>query len=132
MAKNLKNLGQQVWKFREARDWAQFHHPKELASALSIEVSEIMELFRFRSAKEVTQLLLEEEYAAKVGDECADSLFLLLLLAHECGIDLEKAFERKMKLLETRYPVEKARGSNAKWTTYAKPNENQNLKASES
>lgn len=115
---DLESLTQRVWEFREARDWAQFHHPKELASALSIEVSEIMELFRFRSAGEVTELLQDEEYRQQVGAELADSLFLLLLLSKETGVDLRAAFERKLALLEERYPVEKSRGRNDKWTAY--------------
>jgi NTP pyrophosphatase (non-canonical NTP hydrolase) len=115
---DLESLTQRVWEFREARDWAQFHHPKELASALSIEVSEIMELFRFRSAGEVTERLQDEEYRQQVGAELADSLFLLLLLSKETGVDLRAAFERKLALLEERYPVEKSRGRNDKWTAY--------------
>lgn len=115
---DLKSLTQRVWEFREARDWAQFHHPKELASALSIEVAEIMELFRFRNCEQVLDLLKDPEYRGTLGAELADTLFLLLLLARETGIDLEEAFERKLGLLEERYPVEKARGRNDKWTSY--------------
>ena len=69
-----------MWEFREARDWAQFHHPKELASALSIEVSEIMELFRFQSPEQVAEKLKGDEFRQAMGDELADTLFLLLLL----------------------------------------------------
>jgi NTP pyrophosphatase (non-canonical NTP hydrolase) len=116
---DLESLAHRVWEFREARDWAQFHHPKELASALSIEVSEIMELFRFRSQEEVSGLLGDPDYRQTVGAELADSLFLLLLLSRECGVDLRAAFERKLALLETRYPVEQSRGRNAKWTEYS-------------
>ena len=68
----LEELTQRVWEFREARDWAQFHHPKELASALSIEVAEVMEHFRFRKEAEVDELLRDEEYRAKVGAELAE------------------------------------------------------------
>lgn len=117
---DLEELTQKVWEFREARDWAQFHHPKELASALSIEVSEIMELFRFRSPEQVNEMLSDDDYRQQVGAELADSLFLLLLLSKETGVDLRAAFERKLALLETRYPVEQSRGRNDKWTTYQK------------
>lgn len=117
---DLENLTQRVWEFREARDWAQFHHPKELAAALSIEVSEIMELFRFRSAAQVDELLADPDYRQQVGAELADSLFLLLLLSRETGVDLRAAFERKLALLEERYPVEESRGRNDKWTAYRK------------
>ncbi len=112
----LKELSAKVVDFREQRDWAQFHHPKELASALIIETAEIMELFRFKTADEVRELVKEPETAQALGGELADTLFLLLLLAHESGLDLEQAFEAKLALLEQRYPVEKARGRNDKWT----------------
>lgn len=115
---DLQSLTERVWAFREARDWAQFHHPKELASALAIEVAEVMELFRFRSPDEVRQRLEQTEYREQLGAELADTLFLLLLLAHEAGIDLESAFEAKLQLLEQRYPVDQARGRNDKWTAY--------------
>ena len=115
---SLKRLTEMVVDFRERRDWAQFHHPKELASALTIETAEIMELFRFKTAEEVRELVKQPEMASALGAELADTLFLLLLLAYESGIDLTPAFERKLALLEERYPVEKARGCNAKWTEY--------------
>ena len=115
---DLQDLTQKVWEFREARDWAQFHHPKELASALSIEVAEIMELFRFKTPSDIAELLEQPEFREKLGAELADSLFLLLLLARESRVDLLQAFEAKLELLESRYPVEKARGRNDKWTEY--------------
>jgi dCTP diphosphatase len=115
---DLKELTRRVWEFREARDWGQFHDPKELASALSIEVAEVREHFRFRSPQQVQELLQQAEYRDQVGAELADSLFLLLLLARECQVDLLQAFEGKLALLEQRYPVEKARGRNDKWTAY--------------
>lgn len=114
----LRNLSRKVLDFRERRDWAQFHHPKELASALTIEAAEIMELFRFKTADEVRRLVKEPEMAEALGGELADTLFLLLLLAHESGLDLESAFEKKLAILEARYPVEKARGKSDKWTEY--------------
>jgi len=114
----LKELTQLVVDFRERRDWAQFHHPKELASALSIEVAEIMELFRFKTAEQVVEMVKQPEVRQELGAELADSLFLLLLLSHESDIDLREAFESKLELLESRYPVERAKGSSAKWTEY--------------
>ena len=114
----LTELTEQVVDFRERRDWAQYHHPKELASALSIEVAEIMELFRFKTADEVKVMVKSPPFKESVGDELADSLFLLLLLAHESGVDLAQAFSRKLEILESRYPEDKARGRNDKWTAY--------------
>lgn len=118
MNSRIEALTQRVWQFREARDWGQFHHPKELASALSIEVAEIMELFRFKTPEDIAALLEQGSFHQELGAELADSLFLLLLLAHESKVDLVEAFERKLALLEERYPVEKAKGRNDKWTEY--------------
>jgi dCTP diphosphatase len=114
----LKQLTSLVVDFRDRRDWAQFHHPKELASALAIEVAEIMELFRFKTAQEVRELLGEPSAQEELGAELADSLFLLLLLSYESGVDLRRAFEQKLELLEERYPVDKVKGKSAKWTEY--------------
>lgn len=114
----IKELTQQVFYFRERRDWAQYHHPKELASALSIEVAEVMELFRFKTAEEVKEMVKSPAVKEELGGELADTLFLLLLLAHESDIDLQKAFSSKLELLEERYPEDKARGRNDKWTAY--------------
>lgn len=114
----LEQLAQRVWEFREARDWGQFHHPKELASALSIEVAEIMELFRFLTPEDVATRLQDEEYRQQLGAELADTFFLLLLLARESRVDLRESFEAKLAVLEKRYPVDKSRGRNDKWTAY--------------
>ena len=114
----LEALTKLVVDFRERRDWAQFHHPKELASALAIEVAEIMELFRFKTAAEVREMVKNQSTQEELGAELADTLFLTLLLAFESGVDLEKAFHKKLALLEERYPEEQARGRNSKWTEY--------------
>ena len=106
----IEELTEMVVDFRERRDWAQYHHPKELASALSIEV--------FKTAEEVKEMVKEPEFRDKVGAELADSLFLLLLLAHESGVDLPQAFRKKLDILEQRYPEDQARGRNDKWTVY--------------
>lgn len=115
---NLQELTDRVVEFRDRRDWSQFHHPKELASALAIEVAEVMELFRFKSPEEIQERLKEEAYTQQLGAELADSLFLLLLLAHDSGLPLQRCFEEKMKLLEHRYPEDRCRGRNDKWTEY--------------
>lgn len=118
MKNTLDELADQVLDFRDRRDWSQFHHPKELASALAIEVAEVMELFRFKSPQQVATELEDGEFKEKLGDELADSLFLLLLLAKDSQIDLKSAFDRKLKLLEERYPEDESRGRNEKWTSY--------------
>ena len=115
---DLEVMTEQILDFRDRRDWAQFHHPKELSSALAIEIAEIMELFRFKTADEVQIMLQEPSFHEKLGAELSDSLFLLLLLAHESKIDLKEAFHKKLAVLEERYPADQVRGKSDKWTAY--------------
>ena len=102
-------------EFRDDRDWKQFHHPKDLGLALSIEVSEVLELFRFKSDEEIQQRLARGEWT-ELAHELGDVFYFLLLLAHDTGIDLESALKNKMQISAGRYPVELARGNNAKYT----------------
>ncbi|MBI3924579.1 MAG: nucleotide pyrophosphohydrolase [Armatimonadetes bacterium] len=111
----LAALRQKVLAFRDARDWKQFHNPKDLALALSIEAAEILELFRFKKPEEIERELQGEARRA-LAHELADVLHFVLLLSHEAGIDLSQALFDKLELLEDRYPVELARGRRLKYT----------------
>jgi NTP pyrophosphatase (non-canonical NTP hydrolase) len=99
--------------FREARDWKQFHNPKDLSLSLVLEATEVMEHFQWKNGKEL------EEYAKthkhEIGEELADTLYWVLLLSHDLGIDVFEALDKKMKKNEEKYPVEKAKGSHAKY-----------------
>ncbi|MBU1627226.1 nucleotide pyrophosphohydrolase [bacterium] len=106
-------------KYRDDRDWKQFHNPKDLTLALAIEVSEVLEHFRFKDNNEIEQYLANGENKKKVGYEIADILYFILLLSDEIGIDLVKAFKEKMKIAEGKYPVHLARGSNKKYNELA-------------
>ncbi|OLS62363.1 nucleotide pyrophosphohydrolase [Pseudomonas putida] len=94
--------------FRDARDWKKFHNPKDLALALSIESSELLEVFLWKSA--------EEADIAKVREELADVLAYALLLADNYGLDPQQIVLDKIKLNEAKYPVEKAKGTARKYT----------------
>jgi len=102
-------------RFRDERDWAQFHTPKDLAANLCIEAAELLELTQWRSGDGLTQHLATPEVREAFEDELADVLLTLLLLTHDQGVDLPAAFARKMKKNEAKYPVSKAKGSNAKY-----------------
>ncbi len=110
----LKDITERILAFRNARDWKQFHTPKDMLLALNIEVSELQELFLWKSEAEI-QAMIEKD-REEIGAELADILYWVLLLANECGIDLGAASARKMALNEAKYPVEKAKGSHAKYT----------------
>src|SRR3954447_1457601 len=95
-------------KFRDERDWKQFHTFKDLALTLALEAAEVLEHAQWKSEAELRKYLkTHREY---VADEIADVLHVLLLLAEHCQIDLEQAFARKMKKNRAKYPVAKAKG----------------------
>jgi NTP pyrophosphatase (non-canonical NTP hydrolase) len=93
---------------RDARDWKKFHNPKDLALALSIESSELLEVFLWKSA--------EEADIAKVREELADVLAYALLLADNYGLDPQQIVLDKIELNEAKYPVDKAKGTARKYT----------------
>jgi len=110
---NLKDLTEQILAFRDERDWRQYHHPKDLAMALSIEAAEVLEIFRFKSPQQIDQEL--PQLRERLGDELADCLFFVLLMAHDCGVDLAQAVPKKLEQNAKKYPVELARGQNLKY-----------------
>ncbi len=106
---SLDALSLAVRRFCEERDWDQFHGPKDLAIGLATEAAELLERFRFRSFDDPVK-------RERIEDEAADVLFFLLRLADRFNIDLVAVFERKMGKNAERYPVDKARGSNRKYS----------------
>jgi dCTP diphosphatase len=112
----IAQLKEQIRHFVEERDWDQFHTPKDLAIGLSIEAAEVLEHFRFRSDKEIAQRLTEESSLKDIGHELADVLYFVLLMCDRFGIDSAQILEEKMAISAKRYPVEKSRGNNAKYT----------------
>jgi NTP pyrophosphatase (non-canonical NTP hydrolase) len=100
--------------FRRKRNWEQFHKPKELAAALTIEASELLEAFQWKTDEEVTNLL-NSPSREKVLDEIADVAIVLSYLCHDLGIDLDAVVLSKVKKNEGKYPVEKAFGNAKKY-----------------
>lgn len=111
---SLGELKKIIEKFSKERDWIQFHSPKTLSQALSIEASELMELFLWDN-NEDSKLTLEKNRES-VEQEMADVLCYLLQLSWEYNIDLTQAFFKKMELNKKRYPIEKAKGTAKKYT----------------
>jgi len=103
----LKELEQSLVNFRDERDWKQFHNPKDLAVALSIEAGELLESFLWKNA--------DDAKIEKVKEELADVLAYALLLGHHYGLDLEEVVREKVKKNGEKYPVEKAKGSATKY-----------------
>ncbi len=113
---SIQELTQKIVAFRDARDWKQFHNPKDVAISLVLEATEVLEHFQWKSADDIAAHL--RAHTDDVGDELADTLYWVLLMAHDLGIDLGAAFARKMGENEGKYPVEKARGKFGKYTEY--------------
>ncbi len=110
----LLELTELALRFRDQRQWKQFHNAKDLAITLALETAEVLEHVQWRSGEELQQHLREKH--AEMADELADVLHVVLLLAEHLQIDLAAAFEKKMADNERKYPVDKARGSAKKYT----------------
>ncbi len=111
----IAELKEQVKRFCEARDWDQYHNAKDLAIGVSTEAGELLDLFRFKSLKEVEGMFRDKGEREDIEDEMADVLFFLVRLGQKYDINLAGAFERKMKKNEKKYPVDKAKRSNKKY-----------------
>lgn len=104
--------------FAVARDWEQFHTPKNLVMALSGEVGELTEIFQWLTAEESSSIMDTPESAARVREELADVYAYLLQLANQLGVNLNDALNDKIAVNEAKYPADRVRGSAAKYTTY--------------
>lgn len=103
-----------VQAFCEARDWDQFHDPKELAIGMSTEANELLEIFRFQSREQMQAMMADPQTREHVCEELADVFFFVLRFAQMNGIDLGSALQDKVEKNDRKYPVEKARGRNEK------------------
>lgn len=107
----MKNVIETLIKFRDERDWTQFHDSKNLASAISIEAAELNELFLWKTIKES-----EEVDKERIKEELADILAFSFLLAHKHRFDIEEIILEKIKKNAEKYPIDKAKGTAKKYT----------------
>ena len=121
MADSLDELRQKIDAFVNERDWAQFHSPKNLAMAMIVEAAELVEHFQWDTIQESYDLSAEKRQ--EVAHEIADTFVYLLRLAEVIGIDLIQAANDKIALNAIKYPVDKAKGSNDKYTDYQEMSE---------
>jgi dCTP diphosphatase len=112
-AMTIEEITARICAFRDARDWMQFHNPKELAIAIAAEAGELMQPFVWKSHEQSDAIMVEKHEA--IREEVADVAMLLFEFAHNAGISVEEAILDKLAKNEQRYSVEKARGSNAKY-----------------
>jgi dCTP diphosphatase len=106
-------LTTRILHFRDLRDWKVFHGPKEMATAISVEASELLQHFVWLNPTQAEARVLERK--EEIASEMADIAILLLEMADNCGINLETAIQAKLDRNEVRYPVSKAKGSNKKY-----------------
>lgn len=116
MAEALRALQKRLAAFAAARDWEQFHSPKNLAMALSVEAAELVEEFQWLT--EAESKALDAERRERVRLELADVLIYLLRLADRLDVDLMRAADDKIALNERKYPADRVRGDARKYTEY--------------
>jgi NTP pyrophosphatase (non-canonical NTP hydrolase) len=110
---SIQDLTRRVLQHRDERHWAQFHTPKELAVSLCVESAELLSLMQWKTDAQVQQVVVDKR--EMIQDELADVLHSVLLLASDLKLDLGDALEQKLAKDARKYPVEKARGRNAKY-----------------
>jgi len=116
MSEALRALQQRLAAFAAARDWEQFHSPKNLAMALSVEAAELVEEFQWLTEEE--SKALDAERRERVRLELADVFIYLLRISDKLGVDLLRAADDKIVLNEKKYPAERVRGDSRKYTEY--------------
>jgi len=114
MDNEIEALRLAIRKFAEDRDWDQFHSPKNVASALTVEAAELLEQFQWLTEEQSRNLSPEQVF--KVKDEIADVLIYLVRLADKLDVDLIATAKEKIARNAEKYPIEKARGSSKKYT----------------
>ena len=108
-----KEIIEEVLQFRNERDWEQFHNPKDLAISLSLEASEVLEHFQWKSKEEIEEYI--KTHKKHIGEELADVFYWVLLMSNDLDINIEEALKLKMKENEKKYPIKKSKGKHTKY-----------------
>lgn len=111
---DIQKLTELVIKFRDDRDWKQFHNPKDMAISLSLEASEFLEHFQWKNLDEM--LIYLKTHKQELSNELADVMIWILTISHDLKIDVSKAVLSKIKLNGKKYPINKSKGINKKYT----------------
>lgn len=110
---DIKKLTEKIKKFRDERNWKQFHNPKDVALSLVLEATEVLEQFQWKNQAEIEEYIKSNK--EDIGEELADVLYWILLMCNDLKIDIKEMLEKKIKKNEKKYPVEKARGKHTKY-----------------
>lgn len=111
---DIQKLTQKILKFRDQREWKQFHKPKDMALSLALEAAEVIEHFQWKNDKEIETYIKSNK--EKIGEELMDVLYWVLLIAHDIDLNIVKTFEKKMKKNEQNYPIKKSKGKTTKYS----------------
>ncbi|WP_314676615.1 nucleotide pyrophosphohydrolase [uncultured Streptococcus sp.] len=111
----MKELMKKINQFRDDRDWRKFHNEKDLAISISLEASELLELFQWKNSEEVVESSLE-----KIKEELADVLIYSFMMADNLNLDVEEIIKEKIEINAKKYPVELSKGNNKKYTDLEK------------
>ena len=116
MSDSIRELTEKITAFRNARDWQQFHNPKDMAISISLEAAELLEVFQWSGADTEADT---DKKIAKIKEELADVLIYALLMGNDLGFDISEIVNNKLEENNRKYPVEKAYGCSDKYTEYA-------------
>lgn len=111
--KSIDELTKKIIAFRDARNWKQFHNPKDVALSLMLEAGEVAEHFQWKNKEEIEKYI--ETNKVDIGEELADVLYWVLLMSSDLKIDILAALEKKIQKNENKYPVKKAKGNHIKY-----------------
>lgn len=111
--KSIEELTKKIIAFRDARDWKQFHNPKDLAISLCLEAAEVLEHFQWKSKEEIEEYI--KTHKEHISEELADVLYWILLISNDLNIDILDAFNKKIEKNEMKYPVSKSKGKHTKY-----------------
>lgn len=115
MADTIKELTEKIVAFRDARDWKQFHNPKDMAISISLEAAELLEVFQWSGPDTEADT---DEKIEKIKEELADVLIYSFLMGNDLGFDISEIMNAKIGQNNQKYPAEKAYGKSEKYTTY--------------
>jgi NTP pyrophosphatase (non-canonical NTP hydrolase) len=108
-------LIKKIIQFREERDWSQFHTIKDLCLGLGVEVSELQEIFLWKTDKEMSDLIASNK--TEIENELADIFIFLSYLCYDLDVNIEHAVKNKLQINEMKYPIDKFKGSNKKYNS---------------
>lgn len=111
--KNINELIKRIIAFRDAREWKQFHNPKDVSLSLVLEAGEVMEHFQWKNKEEMESYIKTNK--SDIGEELADVLYWILLMSYDLKIDIFDALDQKIKKNEDKYPIKKTKGKHTKY-----------------